>query len=84
MGNNSHNSSNVISDSSFLIIKSLKIPIYLIRNSSAKLIKNNLEAGEIYYLLLLNEKYRNLRLCLDCGILEDCFKDVTVCPEHHI
>ena len=39
MGNNSHNSSNVISDSSFLIIKSLKIPIYLIRNSSAKLIK---------------------------------------------
>ena len=30
MGNNSHNSSNIISDSSFLIIKSLKIPIYLL------------------------------------------------------
>ena len=41
MGNNSHNSSNVISDSSFLIIKSLKIPIYLFRNSAAKVIKNN-------------------------------------------
>ncbi len=40
--------------------------------------------GEIYLLFLLNEKYRNLRLCLDCGIFEDCFKDVTVCPEHHI
>lgn len=40
--------------------------------------------GEIYSLFLLNEKYRNLSLCLDCGILEDCFKEVTVCPEHHI
>ena len=82
MGNNSHNSSNVISDNSFLIIKSS--PIYLIRNSSAKLIKNNLEAGEIYLPFLLNEKYRNLSLCLDCGIFEDCLKEVTVCPEHHI
>ncbi len=40
--------------------------------------------GEIYLLFRLNEKYRNLRLCLDCGIFEDCLKDVTVYPEHRI
>ena len=84
MGNNSHNSSNVISDSSFLITKSLKIPIYLFRISAAKLIKSNSETGEIYLLFLLNEKYRNLSLCLDCGIFEDCFKVFTVCFEHRI
>ena len=46
--------------------------------------KNNPETGEIYLPFLLNEKYRNLRLCLDCGILRIVFKDVTVYPEHRI